>query len=144
MYRPTVRYSEAYKNHINDLFRATTLDRNQILRLALHVAAHSNQFKQILSKYKKGDVPIPHPDWGLDFNGLWMENSQETEERGGYVNANIRRDRQTERVIESVAGSPRVQEHSDRCEPQIQRQEREIPTKPTPVRNQGGITIKIG
>ena len=58
MYRPTVRYSDAYKEHINNLFHSTTLDRNQILRLALHVAAHSEQFKQIISKYKSSDVPL--------------------------------------------------------------------------------------
>lgn len=139
MYRPTVRYSDTYRKYINNLFRATTLDRNQILRLALHAAAHSTDFQQTISKYKKGDVPLPLPTWDLDSTGLWMDNTNPTEERGEHVNANISRDRQTERVTGTTTGTPRKQENSDRCEQPIKRREGEIPTRTIRVTNQGGI-----
>lgn len=138
MYRPTVRYSDIYRDHINKLFKSTTLDRNQIIRLALHVAAHSNQFQKTLSKYKTGDVPLPYPQWKVDSHGLWFENNQVKAKGGKDVNVNISRDRQTESFIGTDAGSSSPQETSDRCEQQIKRREREIPTKRIPLKSEGG------
>lgn len=144
MYRPTVRYSGTYRDYINSLFHATTLDRNQILRFALHAAAHSTDFQQTISKYKKGDVPLPLPAWNLDSTGLWMENTQQSEERGEYVNANLSRDRQTETNAGTTTRSPRPEATTDRCEKPIKRRDGEISSKPVRVDNQGGITIKFG
>ena len=142
MYRPTVRYSDVYRDHIKELFHATTLDRNQILRLALHVAAHSTQFNQILSKYKKGDVPLPSPKWKLDSHGLWFENSEETEEGGKDVNANLSREKKIERNIEAPR-RVRGEKRKHRRQPQVEGRDGEIPTKRI-IRNQGGIKITIG
>ena len=75
VYRPTVRYSDIYKQYVDDIFKATTLDRNQVIRLALFTAAHSDHFKNILEKYKLGDVPLPSPDWGLNEQGYWKEQN---------------------------------------------------------------------
>ena len=75
VYRPTVRYPDVYKQYIEDVFKVTTLDRNQIIRLALFVAAHSPEYKTILNKYKIADVPLPHPDWGLDEEGCWKDQN---------------------------------------------------------------------
>jgi hypothetical protein len=138
VYRPTVRYSDVYKEHINSLFHSTTLDRNQILRLALHVAAHSDQFNQILSRYKRGDVPLSSPVWKLDSPGLWMDNTLEETEEGKDVNDNIKEENETTRVIELDS---RIYEKGYRCESQIKGRERQIPTRT--IRNQGGITIRL-
>jgi hypothetical protein len=127
-----------YKEHINSLFHSTTLDRNQILRLALHVAAHSDQFNQILSRYKRGDVPLSSPVWKLDSPGLWMDNTLEETEEGKDVNDNIKEENETTRVIELDS---RIYEKGYRCESQIKGRERQIPTRT--IRNQGGITIRL-
>ncbi|MCV9884687.1 hypothetical protein [Metabacillus halosaccharovorans] len=138
MYRPTVRYSDTYRDYINSIFRATTLDRNQILRLALHAAAHSTDFQQAISKYKRDDVPLPLPTWNLDSTGFWMENTQQTKERG-VRHANLSRDRQTETIVGTTTRTPRPQTTSDRCEQPIKRREGEVPTRTIRVTNQGGI-----
>lgn len=63
-YRPTIRYPDIYKEYVESVFEATDLDRNQIIRLALFVAAHSKEYKTILEKYKFPDVPLPTQDGG--------------------------------------------------------------------------------
>ncbi|WMX58489.1 hypothetical protein [Peribacillus sp. R9-11] len=75
VYRPTVRYPDVYKNYIENVYKATDLDRNQIIRLALFVAAHSKEYKSILQKHKIADVPLPCPDWGLDEEGYWTDQN---------------------------------------------------------------------
>jgi hypothetical protein len=73
VYRPTVRYPDIYKNYIEDVYKATELDRNQIIRLALFVAAHSKEYTSILQKHQSADVPLPRPDWRLDEEGCWKD-----------------------------------------------------------------------
>jgi hypothetical protein len=75
VYRPTVRYPDMYKSFVDDVFKVTRLDRNQIIRLALFVAAHSEEFKNIVGKYKFDDVPLPHPEWGLDEEECWKNQN---------------------------------------------------------------------
>ena len=75
VYRPTVRYPDVYKSYIENVFKATTLDRNQIIRLALFVAAYSGEYKTILKKHKIDDVPLPYPDWKLDEEECWKEQN---------------------------------------------------------------------
>lgn len=97
MYRPTVRYDDVYKNYVDALFRATTLDRNQIIRAALFNAAHSNLFHEMLKPYMKKDVPLPSPMWSAANHGLWLEQSQSEEKGGKDVNGKqeIRREEAT-------------------------------------------------
>lgn len=94
MYRPTVRYDEAYRSYVDSLFHATTLDRNQIIRLALFIAGHSKEYAAILEQYKRGDVPtLPSAKWTADQSRLWLEQAyQEKIEEGKDVNANDRRE----------------------------------------------------
>ncbi|WLR43830.1 hypothetical protein LC087_06830 [Bacillus carboniphilus] len=84
-YRPTVRYDERYKKYVDELFKATTLDRNQIIRLALFSAAHSNEFLNVIQQYKRVDVPLPSPSWSVTDADLWryksVENAKEKEEK---------------------------------------------------------------
>jgi hypothetical protein len=74
-YRPTVRYSDIYKDYVEDVYKATHLDRNQIIRLALFIAAHSPEYNAILKKYKIGDVSLPHPGWEKDEERAWKDQN---------------------------------------------------------------------
>ncbi|MCF7624513.1 hypothetical protein ACFWMS_23685 [Peribacillus butanolivorans] len=74
-YRPTVRYPSIYQDYVNEVNNATSLDRNQIFRLALFIAAHSKEYNDILKKYQKGDVPLPCPAWRIDEEKCWQEQS---------------------------------------------------------------------
>ena len=74
-YRPTVRYPDVYKDYVEKIFKATTLDRNQIIRLALFVAAHSDEYKSILKKHQTADVPLPQPEWGKDEERCWKDQN---------------------------------------------------------------------
>lgn len=71
VYRPTVRYPDVYKPYIENVYKATTLDWNQIIRLVLFVAAHSSEYKTILNKYKLADVPLPIQIEELDEERCW-------------------------------------------------------------------------
>jgi hypothetical protein len=72
MYRPTVRYDDSFKKFVDDMFHATTLDRNQILRAALFSAAYSKEFQQILKPYMKGsDFPVV--PWSLQQDSFWLD-----------------------------------------------------------------------
>lgn len=88
VWRPTVRYSEHYKDYVDQIYENTTLDRNQILRLALFVAAHDQNFKSILSKNLKTYGQrrhLPHPSWTQENQGLWLNSDYElthTREKG--------------------------------------------------------------
>lgn len=74
-YRPTVRYPDIYKDYVEDVYKATHLDRNQIIRLALFIAAHSPEYNAILQKYKIDDVSLPHPVWEKDEERAWKEQN---------------------------------------------------------------------
>jgi hypothetical protein len=83
MYRPTVRYSEIYREYVDRVFHATSLDRNQIIRLALFVAANSPEYNAILSEYKKADVSLPHVGWEPHQWQLWQSQEPTEIEEGG-------------------------------------------------------------
>jgi hypothetical protein len=73
LYRPTVRYDDVYKDYVDELFHATHLDRNQILRAALFSAPFSDEFKALIENYRKKDVPLPDPKWSLIHGEYWLE-----------------------------------------------------------------------
>lgn len=75
VYRPTVRYSDVFKEYVDSVFSTTRLDRNQILRLALFIAAHSKEYKSILKNYKHADVSLPHPSWTLSEHEYWKDQN---------------------------------------------------------------------
>ena len=75
VYRPTVRYADAFKYYVDSIFHSTRLDRNQIIRLALFTAAHSETYKNIIEKYKIADVSLPHPEWKLSEDEYWKEQN---------------------------------------------------------------------
>jgi hypothetical protein len=72
VYRPTVRYSPVFKDYVDSVFRATTLDRNQIIRAALYTAAHSMEFQELLKQYQKKTSLSPAQNGGfLTTNSGW-------------------------------------------------------------------------
>jgi len=81
VYRPTVRYADIFKTYVEELFKATTLDRNQIIRAALFSSAFSRVFQHLITKHKKKDVPLPSPLWSLEHHELWLEQNPTT--KGG-------------------------------------------------------------
>lgn len=107
MYRPTVRYDDIYRTYVDDLFRATKLDRNQIFRCALFAAAYNHQFLALMNRYKKDDVPLPSPQWSHSSHQLWLGREASREENGGSQCEYIEREGTSSNLIE-ISGTPRV------------------------------------
>jgi len=149
VYRPTVRYAPVFRDYVESIFRATTLDRNQIIRAALFAAAHSEKFYSILKQYQKKDVPLPCPSWKMTDHELWLEQCPENRRGGEDVNANTTRRGETSVASEHVAGT-QLQQHAlatnRRVEPPARR-EGEISSerqRPIQFRETGGIVIRLG
>lgn len=88
MWRPTVRYDEAFQAYVEELFKATTLDRNQIMRLALYSAPYSKLFLAQLNAHKRVDVALPFPTWNVFDHHYWRGKPVADDGRGGEdVNA---------------------------------------------------------
>jgi hypothetical protein len=83
-YRPTVRYDDIYKDYVDEVFRATTLDRNQIIRAALFTAVHSEEFRQVMKPYLK--KALPAPAWSLTDDSYWLEQKGERANDGPTEN----------------------------------------------------------
>ena len=94
MYRPTVRYNNVYRTYVDDIFKATSLDRNQIFRLALFTAAYNPKFIEMLEQYQRKDVPLPSPHWSHSMHHIWLEQDIEIRE-GEDNNDHIERERET-------------------------------------------------
>lgn len=156
-YRPTVRYGDVFRNYINSLFHATTLDRSQILRAALFAAAHSEEFQALLLPYRrKQDVPIPCPEWSLSEHGWWMETEYEREKGGENVNVNsTRRDsikkasrtNETRSLLLSDVSSTekrRITPAEGRDGQISSQRSQSQPDGRLQIREEGGITIRFG
>lgn len=163
VYRPTVRYADVYKKYIDDLFQATTLDRNQIIRAALFTSAFSDEFQKLVNTYKKKDVPIPSPKWSCEQHELWMEQNPVIKKGGKDVHANgISETKEARSEEQTVRSEKEVPERRKTLQPEGEKNRRQAeerrhkkealdttraqqgPTRPICTRNQGGITIRIG
>ncbi|MGG0545251.1 hypothetical protein ABEY63_25595 [Priestia aryabhattai] len=82
MYRPTVRYSEVYRQYVDELFHLTSLDRNQIIRCGLFSSVQNPIFIDIMNQYKRNDVPLPSPLWTVHDHHVWMEQDPEIKAEG--------------------------------------------------------------
>jgi hypothetical protein len=72
MYRPTVRYEDVYKEYVENVFNATHLDSSQIIRAALFIAGHTEQFSRIVDPYLKRGMALPSPLWEEEDEELWL------------------------------------------------------------------------
>ncbi|OIJ22064.1 hypothetical protein BKP45_05145 [Anaerobacillus alkalidiazotrophicus] len=88
VYRPTVRYDDLYKKYVDQVFKATSLDRNQIIRLALYAAPFSPLFQHQLKKHMTS--PLSSALWEATDHGLWLEQSFHQKEGGSDVNGNCK------------------------------------------------------
>lgn len=141
MYRPTVRYSDVYKDYVDSLFQSTTLDRSQIIRAALFVAGHSDEFLKLLADYRRSDVPPPSPTWSLSDRALWLESSPKIEREGEDVRAINGRETSTTTAYERDQRGIRVGDRTERRpEESNERREGAVSTRT----EKGGITIRIG
>ena len=146
MYRPTVRYDDVYRSYVDDLFHATTLDRNQIIRAALFAAGHSNEFHSLIHSHLKDDVLPPSPSWSLDDHPLWMEQTPKYEREGKDVNANDPGTGKDEKANGAI-GNGKIpiilkekETHQPRRLTEAQRRNGEVFNREL----HGGITIRIG
>lgn len=144
VYRPTVRYADDFKEYVDDLFHATNLDRNQIIRAALFYAAFSSSFQSIMNQYKKNDISLPSAQWFEDHHWLWMEVNPSKQERGMDVKDNRRGEGEHTKDSKSVKESKKDQVNTKRDEQSLERREGKLPTERIVFKNQGGISIKIG
>lgn len=135
MYRPTIRCSDNYKDYINDLFQATNLDRNQIIRAALFSAAYSELFQGIINQHLKKDVTPPLPAWESTDHRLWMEQDPNIKREERDVNDNKTR-RIEIKINNGIVERNRNEGGETRQSPQGRT--REIRKKG------GGISIQIG
>jgi hypothetical protein len=157
-YRPTVRYNNIYRTYVDALFKTTTLDRNQIIRCALFAAAYNNRFLELMSQYKKGDVPLPSPLWQDSEHQLWLEQGVLKEEEGG-IKSDVMEGKRTTSSTIKLFGTPKdnrsipgtviqsKQQHTsnneaaeqDRRQQPIERRTRTLPA--VQLSNNGGIRI---
>lgn len=105
LYRPTIRCSDVYRTYVNQLFHATWLDRNQIIRCALFTAAYNPYFLELMNEYKKHDVTPPPPLWSRSDHDIWMEQDAGVKEGGERINDDIGRKGSSTDFIE-IFGAP--------------------------------------
>nr|WP_245592286.1 hypothetical protein [Ectobacillus panaciterrae] len=148
-----MRYADVFRSYVDSIFHATTLDRNQIIRGALFVAAQSKEFQELLEPYKKKDVSLPSSLWGREQHVLWLEQCPEREGGDKDVNANdkrtseVNRNSETHKRYEANSQKEQSQDTQYIYNKSIEERKKQIPPQPRPkpkVINQGGITIKIG
>jgi len=124
-----VRYDDLYQVYVDEMFQATNLNRNQIIRLALFTAPFNQEFLNQLDKFKK--KPLPRVYWEVTDSGLWMDREFKKQVEGGKgVNGNQKEiciigDRPGERPGEIERSAREV------CERRVFKQT-------------GGVTIKLG
>ena len=119
-----VRYDDLYQVYVDEMFQATNLNRNQIIRLALFTAPFNQEFLNQLDKFKK--KPLPRVYWEVTDSGLWMDREFKKEEERRGVNGN-------QKEICNSKERPGEIERSARevCERRVFKQT-------------GGVTIKLG
>lgn len=83
MWRPALRCDSSYRDYIDSLYKVTALDKNQIMRLMWFVAAHSEDFKIIISEYKKAGVnQLPLAPWHSWEDVLWLKQTYKKKSDG--------------------------------------------------------------
>ncbi|HHY72310.1 MAG TPA: hypothetical protein GX497_03615 [Bacillus bacterium] len=81
MWRPALRCDSTYKNYIDSLHENTILDKNQIMRLMMFVAAHSEDFIQIITEYKRdGVTKLPLVPWQSWEDALWLNQTYKSKQ----------------------------------------------------------------
>lgn len=77
IYRPTVRYDKVFGEYVNELFHVSTLDRNEIIRLALFTAPLGALFRSKVELYLNNGAAFPAPPWTPQMIHLWKGGMQD-------------------------------------------------------------------
>lgn len=85
VYRPTVRMDDTFQKYIEAAFHASTLDRNQIVRLMLFTAPLSAVYVGMLREWLHPGIDAPAPIWTRRDTDLWRQQTWENAERSGDV-----------------------------------------------------------
>ncbi|MEC1744092.1 hypothetical protein [Schinkia azotoformans] len=89
VWRPALRCDSSFKDYIESLRKVTSLDKNQIMRAMMFVAAHSEDFKFVISEYKKeGVTSLPVPSWNPWEDEHWL-NQTHTKKDTGVTSKNL-------------------------------------------------------
>ncbi len=76
VWRPALRCDSSFKDYIDSLYKVTSLDKNQIMRMMMFVSAHSEDFKFVISEYKKdGVTSLPSPKWETWEDAYWLNQT---------------------------------------------------------------------
>lgn len=75
MYRPPLRMDDAFQVWVNQMFHATGLDRNQIMRLAIFTAPFGALFKSKIDIHTRKNGLTPPPPWSPKHNDLWLRQT---------------------------------------------------------------------
>ncbi|GAE27117.1 hypothetical protein JCM9140_3233 [Halalkalibacter wakoensis JCM 9140] len=111
MYRPTVRYDDAYKQYVENVFNSTHLDKSQIIRAALFIAGHTEQFSRIVEPYLKKGMSLPVPLWSEGQDELWLNQKATVVNEPQIIEKAISKEQpryQKRRVEEQPIASPKV------------------------------------
>lgn len=82
-WRPAIRCDSTYRNYIDSLHASTILDKNQIMRLMMFVAAHSHEFIEILTEYKRdGVTTLPIAPWHGWEDAYWLNQTYKSKSVG--------------------------------------------------------------
>jgi len=151
VYRPTVRYADIFKDYVDDIFHATTLDRNQIIRAALFTSICSKEFQSLIKQYKKKDVPLPSQYWSIEQHELWMEQNPVITKGGKDANVtnNIGEEKGVRCQKQKTRGKTEIQKNREGIQSETKEKASHSRTPERPIRkvhpnDQGGIVIRIG
>lgn len=137
-YRPTVRYDERFRSYVDDLYHATTLDRNQIMRLALFLLGYTKEGEETLKQFLKKDrTSLPSPNWRRNHMEVWKEKTIREPLEGETSDGDVQ---EIKPVIIDMRGEGRLVQGND-----MEGSKRESSQPPREIRKIGkGVKIVIG
>ncbi|OIJ09429.1 hypothetical protein BKP35_16375 [Anaerobacillus arseniciselenatis] len=123
MYRPAVQYDDDYRTFVSEVSKSTQLDRQQIIRAALFIAAHSLEYQMLLVPYLKEHMKLPIPNWTVDDHNMWLNqpiDPKKENDKSGHK-------KEISEYKSSISNEPKT----------------ELPIKYV-FKQQGGIKFKVG
>jgi hypothetical protein len=134
MYRPTVRYADCFRDYVDEVVKATGLDRNQIFRLAMYLLPYTKEGRDVLNFFSSS--PLPSPKWNLNSMVEWYGEPLDFALEGGTSAGEI---------TSLEGGTSDVKEESlCRSEPKVTRFEGQIHQETKDTNNEGQIIFRLG
>ncbi|WP_142386548.1 hypothetical protein [Bacillus sp. Marseille-P3661] len=139
MYRPTVRMDDVYKDYLEELTEVTTLDRNQLIRLALFSAPFNRLFIAQVETHLKDNSSLPSAKWEVFDHGYWLEQTYKSLEGENDVNVNVSGAAETRR--DSIGIEREGNQVDRRIQPQPRREGTVFNNEP--IKCTGGIRFSL-